>query len=152
MITIVDVIRAYSQRLEEVFGAPPVTKDLIEVRDRPCTVLTPVETGAEPDAGLWHDTFTLQIVFFAPFNNKGYLDLLQARGRMTAAVRRTVELGDAFHLVPEDIDVDLDREEMLMTCQFSVECWQVHDDDLTPDPGSDQTMETLEQAETWKGA
>ena len=41
MTDIVDVIRAVSELVERVFGAPPITKDITEGFDLPCTYVQP---------------------------------------------------------------------------------------------------------------
>jgi hypothetical protein len=43
MIGIIDTIRGLSEWIEENFGEPPTTKDLLEGFDRPCTYIQPVE-------------------------------------------------------------------------------------------------------------
>lgn len=145
MITIVDVVRAFSNRLENLLGAPPVTKDLVEVKDRPCTYLQAEEVTGGVDAGLWHDVFPIQIAYFAPFADRGYLDLLRARQLVSVAMAAPTEVGERFHLLPEDVEITLYRDDMILVCNFTVECWQEMEEDWT-ETGSGEIMEHLEAA------
>ena len=141
MITIIDVIRAYSGLVEELFGKPPTTKDLIEVKDRPCTyVQGDVET--ELDAGMQHDTFSMSLVYYAPFDDRGYKDLLHAQHQLSAALIAPVEVEEEFHLLPDGVDIDVIREEMVLVCTFELECWQ--ETDAIPVEGSTDTMLQLD--------
>ena len=124
MITAVDVIRAYSEKVAELFGAPPVTKDIIEVTDRPCTIITPGEITTEIVGGLKHDVLPLQIVYFAPFSYRGYLTLLQVQQTLSKEIPGPVEVAAEFHVMPEDVDIALIRDDMLLTCDFTVEYFQ----------------------------
>lgn len=123
MIGIVDVIRAYSGALEELFGAPPTTKDLVEVTDRPCSYVQ-AETSTERDGGLRHDTYHITITYFAPYHDRGYLDLLKAQEKLAARLIEPVDVDERFHLQPEEVEIQPIREEMILVCDFSAECWQ----------------------------
>lgn len=123
MIGIVDVIRACSGALEELFGAPPTTKDLVEVTDRPCSYVQ-AETSTERDGGLRHDAYHITITYFAPYHDRGYLDLLKAQEMLAGRLIEPVAVDESFHLHPEDVEIQLIREEMVLVCDFSVECWQ----------------------------
>lgn len=123
MIGIVDVIRACSGALEELFGAPPTTKDLVEVKDRPCSYVQG-ETTTERDGSLRHDTYHITITYFAPYHDRGYLDLLRAQEQLSARLIEPIEVNERFHLLPEEVEIQLIREEMVLVCDFSVECWQ----------------------------
>ena len=123
MIGIVDVIRACSGALEELFGAPPTTKDLVEVTDRPCSDVQ-AETSTERDGGLRHDTYHITITYVAPYHDRGYLDLLKAQEKLAARLIEPVEVAERFHLLPEEVEIQPIREEMVLVCDFSAECWQ----------------------------
>ena len=123
MIGIVDVIRACSGALEELFGAPPTTKDLVEVTDRPCSYVQ-AETSTERDGGLRHDTYHITITYFAPYHDRGYLDLLKAQEKLAARLIEPVEVGERFHLLPEEVEIQPIRDEMVLVCDFSAECRQ----------------------------
>ena len=123
MIGIVDVIRACSGALEELFGAPPTTKDLVEVKDRPCSYVQG-ETTTERDGSLRHDTYHITITYFAPFHDRGYLDLLRAQEQLAARLIRPIEVDERFPLLPEEVEIQPIREEMILVCDFSAECRQ----------------------------
>ena len=148
MIGIVDVIRACSGALEELFGAPPTTKDLVEVTDRPCSYVQ-AETSTERDGGLRHDTYHITITYFAPYHDRGYLDLLKAQEKLAARLIRPVEVDERFHLLPEEVEIQPIRDEMVLVCDFSAECRQEMPlDDWRG--GSKDEMEVLEvDEEVW---
>lgn len=148
MIGIVDVIRACSGALEELFGAPPTTKDLVEVTDRPCSYVQ-AETSTERDGGLRHDAYHITITYFAPYHDRGYLDLLKAQEKLAARLIQPVEVDERFHLLPEEVEIQPIREEMILVCDFSAECRQ---DEPLDDwrGGSDQDMDALDvNDEAW---
>ena len=124
MITAVDVIRAFSGLLEATLGDPPVTKDVIEKADRPCSYLRPTSLERERVGDLYHDTVDLEISYFAPFSHRGYLDLIQTQNALTEALSREVEVEEAFHLLPEEIDFTPYREDMVLVGTFTVEYFQ----------------------------
>lgn len=141
MITIIDVIRAYSGVVEGLFGKPPTTKDLVEVKDRPCTFLDG-DVHTEIEAGMQHDEFNLTLVYYAPFDDRGYKDMLQVQHRIAKALSAPVEVEEEFHFLPDGVDIDVVRQEMLLICTFTVECWQ--DTDAIPAEGSTDTMLQLD--------
>ena len=148
MLGIVDVIRAYSGALEELFGAPPTTKDLVEVKDRPCSYVQG-ETTTERDGSLRHDTYHITITYFAPYHDRGYLDLLRAQEQLAARLIEPIEVDERFHLLPEEVEIQPIRDEMVLVCDISVECWQ---EDPADDwrGGSKDEMEVLEvDEEVW---
>lgn len=147
MITIIDVIRAYSGVVEGLFGKPPTTKDLIEVNDRPCTYIQG-DVQTELEAGLQHDTFSLTLVYYAPFADRGYKDMLNAQHRISVALSAPVKVEEEFHLLPDSVDIDVIREEMVLVCTFEVECYQ--ETDAIPVDGSTDLMEELENDITTK--
>ena len=147
MITIIDVIRAYSGLVEELFGKPPTTKDLIEVTDRPCTYIQG-DVQTELEAGCQHDTFSMTLVYYAPFADRGYKDMLNAQHRLSAALIAPVRVEEGFHLLPDSVDIDVIREEMVLICTFALECWQ--GSDAIPVEGSTELMEELENDITTK--
>lgn len=142
MIGIVDVIRAYSGALEELFGAPPTTKDLVEVTDRPCSYVQG-DTVTERDGSLRHDTYHITITYFAPYHDRGYLDLLRAQEQLAARLIEPIEVDERFHLLPEEVEIQPIRDEMVLVCDFSAECRQ---DDPVDDwrGGSEEDMDTLD--------
>lgn len=66
MTDIVDVIRAVSELVERVFGAPPITKDITEGFDRPCTYVQPTLMQTSLEGGLRHDSYSIEIIRFGP--------------------------------------------------------------------------------------
>ena len=141
MITVVDVIRGLSETVETVFGAPPVTKDLREGFSRPATFITPVDTVPERIGGLRHETVMLEIVRFEHDTRDGWIQLLKDQAALTAALEAPVQVGDSFHILPEDVDFDLDRDTMSLACTFTVELYQ--DRPADAGPGSTDNMDTL---------
>lgn len=66
MTDIVDVIRAVSELVERVFGAPPITKDITEGFDLPCTYVQPTLMQTSLEGGLRHDSYSIEIIRFGP--------------------------------------------------------------------------------------
>lgn len=141
MIGIVDVIRAYSGVLETALGAPPVTKDLIEVRDRPCSYLQPGDCSRTREGSLLHDSIGLEIYYFAPYSDKGYLDLLEKRESLSNALLEPVYVASYCHVIPDVVNAELVRDEMILILRFSVEMVQEMDNSEST---SDVLMQTLE--------
>ena len=142
MITIVEVIRAISETVEALFGAPPVTKDLKEGFSRPCTKLSLLDTQVTREGKLRHETAELELTRFAARTDRGWIDLLHAQAALTEALEKPIRVDEQFHLVTEDVDVDPVREDMALYCTFSVEWFQ--DTDATPAEGSTDPMLQLD--------
>ncbi len=126
MITIIDIIKAYSDLMENVFGAPPITKDIVEVKDRPCTYVQG-DVHTELEAGMQHDEYSMSVVYYAPYEDRGYLGLLQAQNLLGPALIAPVQVTDSFHVMPDGVSIDLVRDEMLLICTFTVESFQTWD-------------------------
>lgn len=139
MIGTAEVIRALSGLVEAVFGAPPVTKDIREGFARPCTYLTPTDSRTERMGGLLHTTTELELVRFGAKSWKGWRELLRAQDALTAALLEPVEAEESFHLLAEDTDFDLVREDMALYCTFSVQYFQDR-----PEPGGSGGGEPME--------
>lgn len=140
MIGIIDIIRAYSGLIETVLGAPPVTKDVTEGEDRPYSYLQPDECTRTKEGLLIHDTVTLELYWFAPDTARGYIDLLEKRELLTLALLEPVEVAEGFHVCPDSVYADFQRDDMVLTCRWTVETMQEPDPD--EDPG--ELMEILE--------
>lgn len=141
MITVTDVIRAVSGVCEDVFGAPPVSKDIREGFDRPCCYVTPVDVRRSRVGKLRQETVELEIVYLAPRTSRGWSGLLRAQADLGAALELPVEVAEDFHILAEDPDFDPVREDMALYCTFSVTYFQERSAD--PDGGSGETMEQL---------
>ena len=124
MIGLVEVIAAVSGMIEELFGAPPVTKDRVEGFERPCTYLTPYDAAMVREGAMRHETYYLEIVRFGASTAKGWLQLLHDHSALTAALEQPIRVDEQFHLLPDDVDFDLDRETMTLTVTFGAEMWQ----------------------------
>ena len=139
MITITDVIRAVSGMVERLFGEPPTSKDITEGFERPCTYVH--TTGADVDrpGDMRHDVIHLQVVRFAERSYMGWSELLRYQDALTMALLEPIPVDDMFYLYPEDVSIDLRRDEMAMFADFSVENFQ-----LLPDADADeQEMENV---------
>lgn len=125
MITTAKIIKGLSAWIEAKFGEPPITKDVVEGFDRPCTFVsvTNATTGREGD--LRHDTFEVEIVRFTAKSYKGYKDLLTAQDTFSAAFEQGyIAIEGMFYIYPDAIDYDLDREDMLLTVTFTIDNFQ----------------------------
>ena len=139
MITITDVIRAVSGMVERLFGEPPTSKDITEGFERPCTYVHTTGTDVDMTGDLRHDLTHLQIVRFAERSYMGWAELLRYQEVLTMALLEPIHVDDMFCIYPEDISIDLRRDEMAMFAEFSVDNFQ-----LLPDADVDaDTMETL---------
>lgn len=139
MITITDVIRAVSGMVERLFGEPPTSKDITEGFERPCTYVHTTGTDVDITGDLRHDLTHLQIVRFAERSYMGWSELLRYQEVLTMALLEPIHVDDMFCIYPEDVSIDLRRDEMAMLADFSVDNFQ-----LLPDADVDaDTMETL---------
>lgn len=145
MITVTDVIKAVSGLCEDLFGAPPVTKDLREGFQRPCCYLTPTDIRRERMGGLRRETVELELVRFAEQTHKGWLSLMQAQAALGEVLETPIPVAEAFHLAAEDVDFDAVREDMALYCTFTVEYVQQLPASVTEDPeGSADLMKSLQ--------
>jgi len=138
MIGLTEVIAAVSGMLEELFGAPPATKDRVEGIPRPFTRLTPYDTTLERDGSLRHEVYYLEIVRYGESSAKGWLQLLRDHKALTAALEGPILVTEGFHVLPDDIDFDLDRDTMTLTATFAVEMWQ------EVPPGEDENLNLMD--------
>ena len=139
MVTIVDIIRAVSGRIETLFGEPPTTKDVTEGFDRPCTYVQPALMRTAVEGELRHDSFSVEILRFADRTRKGYLDLLNCQATLADALEKPIPVTEHFFVYPEEVAFDLRREEMLLIASFSIENFQL----LSPEDDEMETMEIL---------
>lgn len=139
MITITDVIRAVSGMVERLFGEPPTSKDITEGFERPCTYVHTTGTDVDRPGDMRHDVIHLQVVRFAERSYMGWSELLRYQEALTMALLEPIPVDDMFYLYPEDVSIDLRRDEMAMFADFSVDNFQVLPDE---DTGA-ETMETL---------
>lgn len=143
MIGLTEVIAAVSGMIEAVFHAPPATKDRVEGIPRPFTRLTPYDATAERVGGLRHETYYLEIVRYGASTAEGWLQLLRDHKALTEALEGPTLVAEGFHILPDDIDFDIEREDMTLTVTFAVELYQeAPEDDWRG--GSDKNMDTLE--------
>lgn len=139
MITIIDTIRAISDWIETLFQEPPTTKDVTEGYVRPCTYVQPTQMSTSVDGEMRHDTFMIEIIRFATFTRKGYLELLEYQEKLTEALERPIPVNEMFFLYPEEVEFELRRDEMILITSFSVDNFQA-----LPDEDADaEIMETL---------
>lgn len=139
MITITDVIRAVSGMVERLFGEPPTSKDITEGFERPCTYVHTTGTDVDRPGDMRHDVIHLQVVRFAERSYMGWSELLRYQEALTMALLEPIPVDDMFYLYPEDVSIDLRRDEMAMFADFSVENFQI----LPNAEGDADTMETL---------
>ena len=137
MITVIDVIRALSGVIEDVTGSAPTTKDVTEGFDRPSTFIRPLILEPEAVRGLQRDYLELEIVYYAARSWQGWQELLEVQAALTAALREPVAVSETFAIYPEDLEFIPSREDMTLTCTFSLENFQLL-------PGTDGTLETME--------
>ena len=140
MRTVIDVIKALSGMIETVTGSPPTTKDVVEGFDRPCTWIRPLTIDPEAVRGLQRDYLEIEIVYFAPGNREGWNTLLHVQAALTAALREPVPVSETFALYPEDLEFVPSREDMTLTCTFSLENYQL----LPPEDADLDAMRRLE--------
>ena len=133
MTTITDVIRAVSGMVERLFGEPPNSKDITEGFERPCTYVHTTGTDVDRPGDMRHDVIHMQIVRFSERSYMGWAELLRYQEALTIALLEPIPVDDMFYLYPEDVSIDLRRDEMAMFADFSVENFQ-----LLPDADADE--------------
>lgn len=131
MIGIIDTIRGLSEWIEENFGEPPTTKDLLEGFDRPCTYIQPVEMSTSKESQLRVDEYTIEIIRFSEQSYDGYLELLDYQEKFTDLLEQPVPVSDSFLLYPEEVTFELDREDMALLVSFDVQNIQLVEDVIT---------------------
>lgn len=135
MRTVIDVIRALSGVIEDVTGSAPTTKDVTENFDRPSTFIRPLILAPEAARGLQRDYLEMEIVYYAPDGRKGWIRLLEVQAALAEALTRPVAVSETFALYPEELEFVPSREDMTLTCTFSLENYQLlppEDADLAP--------------------
>ena len=135
--------------IEGLFGAPPSTKDRVEGIPRPFTRLTPYDETLERVGGLRHETYYLEVVRYGASTAEGWLQLLRDHKALTEALERPTLVTEGFHILPDDIDFDIEREDMTLTVTFAVELYQeAPEDDWRG--GSEDKMDALDvNDEAW---
>lgn len=137
MITATEIIKALSDMIETVTGAPPTTKDVTKGFPRPCTWVRPLDIQPEAVRGLQRDLLDMEIVYFAPRSWEGWKTLLKVQADFAAVLTNPVPVSDTFLLYPEDLEFVPSREDMTLVCTFSLENYQLL-------PPSDATMPVME--------
>ena len=140
MITVVDVIRALSGVVESITGSPPTTKDVTEGFDRPSTWIRPLTIHPESARGLRRDYLEMELVYFATRSWRGWKELLQVQAALAEALTRPVAVSETFALYPEELEFVPSREDMTLTCTFSLENYQL----LPPQDADLEAMRRLE--------
>lgn len=142
MITLIDTIRGISECIEETFGEAPVTKDVQEGFDRPCTFVEPVDLATSLESELRVDEITIEITRFSEFSYKGYLELLEYQKTLSELLLKPIPVSETFYLYPEDVEFELDRNDMFLVCSFALNNIQLVEagEDVITVP----TMEELE--------
>lgn len=128
MRTIIDVIQAVSGMIEAEFGAPPTTKDIREGFDRPCFYAEPYQMRRDKAGDMPHDTFGIRIFYFSPRTDRGYLDLLQKQTALQDMLDASIPVSEDFLLFPEDVNFEIQREDMALIADFTVENVQMPED------------------------
>lgn len=118
-MAIIKTIRLFTDVLEEVFGDTAITKDIYEEFERPCTYITPTSIEVEAIGGQVQETIGITITRFGSFDYKGYLELLQYAEVLTRLLTAPVMV-ERFAVYPEDVNIDINREEEVLECTFSV--------------------------------
>lgn len=138
MNTMIDVIRAVSGLVEQVFGDPPTTKDITEGFDRPCTYVQPTLMQTSLEGGLRHDHYSIEIIRFGPRTRDGWLDLLEAQASLAETLENPIPISSTFFLYPEEVNFDLRRDEMTLITSFDVDIFQIRTE-------ADATKEFMEE-------
>ena len=138
MNTMIDVIRAVSGLVEQVFGDPPTTKDITEGFDRPCTYVQPTLMQTSLEGGLRHDSYSIEIIRFGPRTRDGWLDLLEAQASLAETLENPIPISSTFFLYPEEVNFDLRRDEMTLITSFDVDIFQIRTE-------ADATKEFMEE-------
>ena len=142
MITITDVIRAVSGMVERLFGYPPTSKDITEGFERPCTYVHTTGTDVDRPGDMRHDVIHMQVVRFAERSYMGWAELLRYQDALTMALLEPIPVDDMFYLYPEDVSIDLRRDEMAMFADFSVENFQLLTDADADEPEMENVILT----------
>lgn len=125
MIELTDCIRAISDAIEELFGEPPTTKDIVEGFDRPATYIYPSNIECERNGMLRHDTYDLFIVRFAEREYAGYLELLDYQKQLEELLTEPIEVEEGFLIYPENIRFGISVQDMGLQADFRLQNFQL---------------------------
>lgn len=142
MIYLNDIIKGLSGAVESAFGKPPITKDIREGFERPCTYLDLVDMTIGRESLLEHSEMTFELVYFSNNSHSGFLDLVNAQKKMHELFTNPIRISDFFCVYAEETEFELDRDEMYVVCRFELEVFQKVDD--FADEGSNENMELLD--------
>lgn len=101
MLTVIDIIRALTEMLEEHFPNYPINdKDEQEGFDRPCYFLDVdrVQTTYET-ATYFREEVDLELAFFAEEIYSGFLELLKMKAELQVLLTRPLKVADGCHVL-----------------------------------------------------
>jgi len=119
-MAVIKTINILSAAIESVFGSAPITKDLTEGAERPCTYITPTDVSVKADCGYIREDISVTITRFAEYTYKGYLDLLRWCETLEIMLTSPVMGADGYALYPEGVSMDINRDDMVLECSFTV--------------------------------
>lgn len=128
MRTVKDVIKAISGLIETEFGKPPTTQDIREGFNRPCFFVEPYLMQSGKAGELRDDVFGIRIYYFSERSYTGSLDLLEKQTVLRDLLDGPIPVSEDFYLFPEDLNFELQREDMALICEFTLENVQLYED------------------------
>lgn len=143
MRTVKDVIKAISGLIETEFGRPPTTQDIREGFDRPCFFVEPYLMQSGKAGDLRDDVFGLRIYYFSERSYAGSLDLLEKQTTLRDMLDGAIPVSEDFYLFPEDLSFELQRADMALICEFTLENVQLYEDTDTNELMGDMSINLI---------
>lgn len=126
MITVIDIIRALTERLEKEFPNYPVTtRDLTEGFDRPSYYIDVEEVrSGQLTSDYVREAADLIIYYFAEDIYKGFLDLLNVKAKLQEILDEPLKVEVGCHAVFSNVNITISNTDKALICTCSTEIIQ----------------------------
>ena len=134
MITAIDIIRTFTEKLEEILPDYPVRdRDVEESIDRPSAVIDLRSTKTQKRNVLFADEYEFTIYVFTEDRHKGYLELLEINKALRFTLDESIECSqhEGFYFDFLNVEYYINRKDHVL--QVSGQINIVQDDDRTDD-------------------
>lgn len=162
MIYETDIIRELTNRIKKYFPSKKVENQDIKncLEDRPCFFVRNIQAVDTQTAVKYElNSFSLEVIYFAKENNKGYLELLQTKRLLKAILNKplkVVKSGKASFIEIETNTSSINEDDYVLNSVLEIKLEQLIDysdlgvdldsDNITDDP--DYNRELMEECQT----